>query len=131
MKKYKWTSSRKFLFPVWQSWVQIVHSPYASVTEFLIQIKALAIDLWNFFHIKKKLMWTLWIMRLFSMFIIECWIYQSIHLEELCSNLKNDTSAQNICRICLLEFSSEVTAHFIESSHWWLIFILWAKVFFL
>lgn len=51
------------------------------------------------------------------MSIIERYIYQSIHCEGLCSLLKNYTSAQDICRIHLLEFSSEVKAHFIESSH--------------
>lgn len=48
------------------------------------------------------------------MLTVEWYISQSIHLEKLCSYLKNDTSAQNICQICLLEFSSEATAHFIE-----------------
>lgn len=51
------------------------------------------------------------------MFTIECYIFQGIYLEELCSYFKNDIFAQNICRIHLLESSSEATAHSIESSN--------------
>lgn len=50
------------------------------------------------------------------MFTILHYIFQSIHLEELWSYFKNDTSAQNICRIHLESFS-EATAHSIDSSH--------------